>query len=66
MDKFLRGKKYSGGTAKAFSHDCYGVRSDLVHEGKPSDESADLRTLVNELDRLVADLLLASAGLSDI
>ncbi len=43
-----------------------GVRSDLVHEGKPSDESVDLRTLVNELDRLVADLLLASAGLSDI
>lgn len=65
VGKVLHGRKYGGRTAKGFFHDCYTVRSDLVHEGKPQVEMIDLRALVSELDRLVADLLLASAGRSD-
>jgi hypothetical protein len=65
VDRFLRDKEYGGKTAKPFFHHCYGVRSDLVHYGKPLDANINLRALVNELDRLVADLLLASAGRSE-
>jgi hypothetical protein len=65
VERFLRDKKYGGKTARSFFHHCYGVRSDLVHNGKPADANVVLRTLVSELDRLVADLLLASAGHSE-
>ena len=44
----------------------YDVRSELVHEGKASDETVVLRTLVGELGKLGAALLLTSAGRSDL
>jgi hypothetical protein len=44
----------------------YDVRSELVHEGNPSDDIVVLRTLVDELGKLVAALLLTSAGRSDV
>jgi hypothetical protein len=65
VDRFLDGKEYGGQVAKKFFQHCYGVRSDLVHRGKPSDDTINLRTLVGQLDQLVADLLLTSAGRSD-
>ncbi len=65
VDRFLEDKEYGGRSAKTFFHHCYGVRSNLVHDGKPSDPNINLRTLIGELDRLVAELLLASAGRSD-
>jgi len=65
VEKVLGSKEYGGKVAKRFFQDCYDVRSDLVHEGKPSDDTVILRTLVGELDKLVADLLLVSAGRSD-
>ena len=42
------------------------MRSELVHEGKPSDDIVVLRTLVEELGKLGAALLLTSAGRSDV
>jgi hypothetical protein len=65
IDRVLGAKEYGGKVAKRFFKDCYDVRSDIVHNGKPSDANVNLRALVSELDRLVADLLLASAGRSD-
>ena len=63
--RVLGTKEYGGKVAKRFFTDCYDVRSDLVHNSKSSDANINLRTLTSELDRLVADLLLASAGRSD-
>lgn len=65
VETFLGGEQYGGKPAKKFFEVCYAVRSQLVHNGKPSDETLDFRTLVTELDRLVADLLSASAGRSN-
>ncbi|MBA3425952.1 MAG: hypothetical protein H0U04_15735 [Rubrobacter sp.] len=65
VDRVLDGKKYGGKVAKDFFQHCYGIRSDIVHRGKPSDEKINLRTLVDQLDQLVADLLLAGPGRSD-
>jgi hypothetical protein len=65
VNRLLGDKEYGGKAAKPFFQHCYDVRSDLVHKGKPSDANVNVRSLVSELDRLVADLLLASAGRSD-
>lgn len=65
IDRVLGDKGYDGKVAKHFFQHCYGVRSDLVHRGKLSDDTVILRTLVSELDQLVADLLLATAGRSN-
>jgi hypothetical protein len=65
VDRFLGRREYGDKAAKQFFQHCYDVRSDLVHSGKPSDDTVALRTLVGELDRLVADLLVTSAGRSD-
>ncbi len=65
VERFLGVEQYEGKVAKKFFQACYNVRSDLVHSGKPSDDTVDFRTLVAELDRLVADLLVASAGHTD-
>jgi len=40
----------------------YDVRSALVHEGKPLDDTVVFWTLVGELEKFFADLLLTSAG----
>ena len=42
------------------------MRSELVHEGKPSDDIVVLRAPVEELGKLGAALLLTSAGRSDV
>lgn len=65
VETFLGDQQYGGKTAKKFFRDCYTVRSELVHSGKPSGETSGFGTLVAELDRLVSDLLAASAGRSD-
>jgi hypothetical protein len=66
IDSVLGTRQYGGKVAKRFFTDCYSVRSDLVHRGKPSNDTVNIRSLVSELDRLVADLLLASAGRSEM
>lgn len=58
----LASHSYRGRTAPQFFTDCYSLRSDLLHRGIPADPSVDLAATVNELDRFVADLLLASIG----
>lgn len=62
VDSFLGNEEYGGETAKNFFQRCYTARSQLVHNGKVSDDTDDVRSLVDELDRLVGDLLVASAG----
>lgn len=66
VEKFLGDKEYGGETAKQLFQRCYTARSELVHNGRLLDDTADVRSLVGELDRLlVADLLVASIGRSD-
>lgn len=55
----LYGKK----EAEQFFKRCYDVRSNLLHEGDVPGSTQVLRELVGELDRLVADLLMAEAGI---
>lgn len=62
VETFLAGEPYGGKPAKKFFQNCYAVRSEMVHSGKPSDEKLHIGTLVAELDRLVAELLTKSAG----
>jgi hypothetical protein len=62
VDSFLGNKDYGGETAKNFFQRCYTARSQLVHTGRVSDDTYNVRSLVGELDRLVGDLLVASAG----
>jgi hypothetical protein len=59
--RVLGAKRYDGKVAKQFFQHCYDVRSDIVHRGKPSDDTVLLRNLIGELDRFVADLLLTNA-----
>jgi len=62
VERFLGDKEYGGETAVRFSQRCYRARSELVHYGRLSNDIADVRSLVGDLDRLVADLLVASTG----
>lgn len=57
VDRCLGQSQYGNKTAKSFFQDCYNIRSELVHSGKPTDEATNLGQLVNVLDQLVADLL---------
>ena len=59
IDRYLGQAQYDGKVAEIFFRDCYNIRSQLVHNGKPADETIDLRSLVARLDRLVADLLVS-------
>jgi hypothetical protein len=59
-EELLGTKEYGGMIAKEFFQYCYNIRSQLVHDGKPSDHTINLGHLVNRLDELVADLLAAS------
>ena len=61
VETFLGAEQYGGKSAKKFFQDCYTVRSQMVHSGKASDGTLAFNTLVAELDRLVANLLTASA-----
>jgi hypothetical protein len=57
------GATYGKKEAAQFFRRCYDIRSDLLHEGDVPDSNHVLRGLLGELDRLVADLLVAEAGL---
>lgn len=59
IDEQIGEKEYDDKAAKDFFQHCYNVRSDLVHNGAPSDESLDVGRLVTQLDQLVADLMVA-------
>jgi hypothetical protein len=59
IDEQIGEKEYDDKAAKDFFQHCYYVRSDLVHNGAPSDESLDVGRLVTQLDQLVADLMVA-------
>lgn len=63
VDRCLGQSQYGNKTAKGFFRDCYDIRCDLVHSGKPTDESINLGHLITELDRLVADLLVSYFGM---
>jgi hypothetical protein len=65
VDSVLGNKEYGGEIAKKYFQRCYTARSQLVHSGRVSDDTPDVRSLVSELDRMVADLLVASVGRSD-
>jgi len=54
---------YGGKQAGQFFRQCYDVRSDLLHEGDVPDSTQLLRGLTSDLDRMVADLLVADVGL---
>jgi len=60
VDKLLGSNEYNGKVAKDFFQHCYNIRSELVHSGKPPDDTVNLGLLVIRLDQLVADLLIAS------
>lgn len=57
VDKHLGDAEYGGQKASKFFNMCYGMRSDIMHTGQHKSEN--LATLVNELDRLVSDLLVS-------
>lgn len=56
----LESNEYGGEQAKDFFQHCYNLRSELLHGGKPKDDTVNLGLLVVHLDHLVADLLVAS------
>jgi hypothetical protein len=66
VDEFLGDKEYDGKHAKDFYQYCYNVRSELVHNGKPSDDAVNMRHLATRLDQLVVDLLVAIATRSHV
>jgi hypothetical protein len=59
IDEQIGEKEYDDKAAKDFFQHCYNVRSELVHNGAPSEESLDVGRLVTQLDQLVADLMVA-------
>ena len=59
-ERLLGDKKYDGLKAGRFFSLCYGIRSEIVHNGKIPDPAIDLLGLSNTLQTFVADLLLAS------
>ncbi|OKH19951.1 HEPN domain-containing protein [[Limnothrix rosea] IAM M-220] len=63
-DTFLSDKEYGGIPARKFLSHCYGVRSQLVHNGCHSDKT-DLNILSSQLDCLVSDLLMRKIGLDE-
>jgi hypothetical protein len=63
-ESLLGDREYDGMKAGKFFARCYGLRSEIVHDGKPSDPAIDLLQVSNACQAFVADLLLASFGLS--
>ncbi len=59
--RFLAGRTYGGSDGSAFFGKCYRIRSELVHDGHAEQPDA-VRESLGELDRMVADLILANAG----
>jgi len=65
-DSLLGDRKYSGLKAGKFFSRCYKLRSQIVHNGQPNDPTTDLLQESNACQAFVADLLLASFGMSEI
>ena len=62
-ERLLGEREYQAMREARFFTYCYGIRSDIVHNGTPSDFSIDLLDLANSSQLFVGDLLLASFGL---
>ncbi len=62
VEKHLGKAEYDGMEAPDFFRKCYDIRSDLLHEGEPEDESIDVFQLANSLDEMVSDLLTSVCG----
>lgn len=62
-ERLLGHREYKAMRAARFFTYCYGIRSEIVHNGKPSDPVVDFLDLANTSQRFVGDLLLASFGL---
>ncbi len=59
-DRLLAGKEYLSRSPSRFFRFCYDLRSQIVHNGRPSDAALDLLPVVSACQAYVADLLLAS------
>ncbi|WP_263840793.1 HEPN domain-containing protein [Salinibacter sp.] len=66
VEEHLGEAEYDGMQAPGFFRQCYGIRSELLHEGEPEDESIDVSKLANSLDRMVSDLLTSVCGAEDV
>lgn len=58
----LADRQYAGKSPERFFEFCYGLRSQLLHNGRAGDATVDINFIANTLNGFVADLLLASAG----
>lgn len=58
--RLLAGKKYGELPADKFFRKSYDIRSQTVHDGRPHDPDIDFLQVANQLQALVADLLVAS------
>lgn len=62
--RFLGSTEYFGMVASRFFSYCYELRSQILHFGKPTEGAVDLLTVSNACQAFVADLLLASFGVT--
>lgn len=62
VEKHLGEAEYDGMEAPDFFRKCYSIRSELLHEGEPKDESIDVFRLANSLDEMVSNLLASVCG----
>jgi hypothetical protein len=65
ITQLLGDKEYNVLIATRYFAFCYDLRSQILHSGKPSDDSIDLSTVTNTCQEFVADLLLASFGVTE-
>jgi len=56
-DRLLRDSQYLGMNSRKFFAYCYNLRSQILHSGKPSNDSVDLLELANATQQFVGDLL---------
>jgi hypothetical protein len=61
--RFLGEAEYAGMSAQRFFNYCYGLRSQILHNGKPEEESIDLSNVTNILQIFVSNLLITAFGL---
>lgn len=59
-EMLLPDKDYLGKSASDFFGLCYGLRSQILHSGRPKDQNIDLLDVANTLQIFVGDLLIAS------
>lgn len=64
-EKLLANRKYAGRSPGSFFKYCYRLRSEIVHNGRPSETGIDLLQIANVCQGFVGDLLDASFGLGE-